>query len=217
VKEKVAVATVEGKAYFLIINHLKERNIPFLSLVPGDQVPAEVKVVITTEKEKHLVTYSKVLIFPGERELDTLIDEVEKILQGKEAYEKIIIGIDPGEATGLAAIADGKVLEESNCFSSKEVIDAINKIIKTVNFSVTNVLVKIGNGVPVYKDLLEALDEALPPKVELEIVSEAGTNRPLKENKRSRGIRHISSAKRIAGRTGYIFPRRKRIAANSRI
>jgi hypothetical protein len=217
VKEKVAVATVEGKAYFLIINHLKERNIPFLSLVPGDQVPAEVKVVITTEKEKHLVTYSKVLIFPGERELDTLIDEVEKILQGKEAYEKIIIGVDPGEATGLAAIADGKVLEESNCFSSKEVIDAINKIIKTVNFSVTNVLVKIGNGVPVYKDLLEALDEALPPKVELEIVSEAGTNRPLKENKRSRGIRHISSAKRIAGRTGYIFPRRKRIAANSRI
>ena len=214
-KEKVAVATVEGKAYFLIVNKLRERKIPFLSLVPGDHVAAEVKVVITTEKEKHLVTHSKKLIFHGEHELDTLIEEVEKILQGKEAYEKIIIGIDPGEAIGLAAIADGNVIEESNCFSKKEVIDTINKVAKNVNFSVTNILVKIGNGVPVYKDLLEALDEALLPKIELEVVNEAGTNSPLKENKRSRGIRHISSAKRIAGRTGYIFPRRKKIATNS--
>ena len=137
------------------------------------------------------------------------------MLQGKEAYEKIIIGVDPGEAIGLAAIADGKVIEESNCFSTKELIDAINKTIKNVDFSLTSVAVKIGNGVPIYKDLLEALDVALPQKVELNVVSEAGTNRPLKENKRSRGIRHISSAKRIAARAGYIFPRRKTLATNS--
>ncbi len=37
-KEKVAVATVEGKTYFLIVNQLRERNIPFVSLVPGDQI-----------------------------------------------------------------------------------------------------------------------------------------------------------------------------------
>jgi DNA-directed RNA polymerase subunit F len=215
VKEKVAVATVEGKAYFLIVNKLRERNIPFLSLVPGDQVSAEVKVVITTKKENHLVTHAQKLIFLNEHELDTLIEEVEKILQGKEAYEKIIVGIDPGEVIGLVAIGDGKVIEESNCFSKKDVIDAIIKIVKNVNFSVTTVLVKIGNGVPVYKELLEAMDEALPPKIELEVVNEAGTNSPLKENKRSRRIRHISSAKRIAGRTGYIFPRRNRIATNS--
>ncbi len=62
-KEKVAVATVEGKAYFLIVNQLREQNIPFVSLVPGESVPAEVKVVITTEKEKHLVKNEKILIF----------------------------------------------------------------------------------------------------------------------------------------------------------
>ncbi len=216
-KEKVAVSTVDGKAYFLIVNQLRERNIPFVSLVPGDSVPAKVKVVITTEKEKSLISYEKILIFPGEDELDVLVDEVEKTLQGKDAYEKIIIGVDPGEAIGLAAIADGKVIEESNCFSPKELIDAINKAIKNIDFSVTSVAVKIGNGVPIYKDLLDALDDALPQKVDLIVVSEAGTNKPLKENKRSRGIRHISSAKRIAVRTGNIFPRRKALATNSRI
>ena len=114
-------------------------------------------------------------------------------------------------------MADGKVIEEDNCFSTKELIDSILKVLRNVNFGVTNVSVKIGNGVPVYKELLEDLDGALPPQIILEVVSEAGTNKPLKENKRSRRVRHISSATRIAGRTGNIIPRRKTIAAHNRI
>jgi len=214
-KEKVAIATVEGKAYFLIVNELRARNIPFLSLVPGESVPTEVKVVITTEREKHLVKNEKTLILASEKELDNLVNEVKRMLQGKEAYGKILIGIDPGEAIGLAVIADGRVIEEGNCFSTQEVINSIVKTIRNVNSAVTNVSVKIGNGVPFYKELVEALDDALPPAVILEVVSEAGTNQPLKSNMRSRRIRHISSAIRIAGRTGYIVPRRTMIATNS--
>ena len=217
-KEKVAVATVEGKTYFLILNQLRERNIPFVSLVPGDTVSAEVKVVITTEKEKHLIKHEKILIFSGENDLDILINDAEKMLQGKKDYEKVVVGIDPGASIGFVAIADGKVIEESNCFSTKNVIDNINKIVKKVNFSVTSVVVKIGNGVPVYKDLLEALDDSLPQEIKLQEVNDAGTNRPIKENKRSRRVRHISSAKKIAARTGTIFSRRRTtIAANTRI
>ena len=115
----------------------------------------------------------------------------------------------------MAVIADGKVIEEGNCSSTQEVIKSIIKTIRNVNFTVTNVSVKIGNGVPVYKELVKALDDALSTAVVLEVVSEAGTNLPLKKNKRSRRVRHISSAIRIAARTGYIIPRRNMIAANS--
>ena len=213
-REKVAIATVDGKAYFLIVNKLRERNIPFVSLVPGDPVAAEVKALITTEKEMKIVKHERLLIFTNESELDNLVNEIEKILQGKEAYEKIVIGIDPGDAIGLAAVADGKIIVKNNCFSATEVISNVIKIIKSVDFSVTHVSVKIGDGVPVYKALFEALDRALPLKVELEVVGEAGTNRPLKENRRSREIRHISSAIKIAGRTGNIIPRKKMIEDN---
>ena len=34
-KEKVAVATIQGKAYFLIVNALKEQNIAFQQYNPG--------------------------------------------------------------------------------------------------------------------------------------------------------------------------------------
>jgi hypothetical protein len=213
--EKVAVATLDGKAYFFIVNRLREQNVPFVSLVPGDPVPAQIKVVIKTPKERNQVNLDKTVTFTGEDTLDDLTIEIKRILLGKESYEKIIIGLDPGVATGLAIIADGNIMEVENCFSSKEVIKCITKIIKNVNFDQTFVRVKIGNGVPIYKDLLEVLDQVLPPQIILEAVNERGTNKPLKENKRSRAVRHISSAIRIAGRSGYAFPRSKTVAADN--
>ena len=214
-KAKVAVATVQGKAYFLIVNKLKERNLPFISLVPGETVPTEVKAVITTAKEKHLINHEKILVYDSEMEPDALANEVMKILQGKEVYEKIVIGVDPGEVFGLAVIADGKVNETGNCFSIQEALTKISSVVKNVDFSSTAVSIKIGSGVPAYKELLETLDSALPPEVVLEVVSEAGTNRPLDENKHRRGLRDIASAIRIAGRAGHVYPRRKTCESNS--
>jgi hypothetical protein len=214
-KVNVAVATVQGKAYFLIVTQLKERNLPFISLVPGETVPAEVKAVITTEKEKRRINHEKVLVYDGETEPGSLINEVLKILQGKETYENIVVGVDPGEVFGLAVIGDGKVNEKANCFSIQEVLTKISSVIKNVDVSSTVVTIKIGSGVPAYKELLEALDCALPPQVVLEVVSEAGTNRPLNENKHRRGLRDIASAIRIAGRTGHVYTRRKTGEPNS--
>jgi hypothetical protein len=208
-KAEVAVATVQGKAYFLIVNKLKERDIPFLSLVPGETVPTDIKVVITTEQEKHLIKHEKVLVYDGETAPDAAANEIRKILQGKEAYEKIVIGVDPGEVFGLAVIADGKVNETGNSFSIQEALAKVSSVIKTVDLSSTAVTIKIGSGVPMYKELIEAFDQNLPSEVVLQVVSEAGTNRPLNHNKHRRGLRDIASAIRIAGRAGHIYPRRK--------
>ena len=213
-KEKVAVATVSGKAYFLIVNELRERNMAFLSLIPGEPIPAEAKVVITTEDEKHLINHEKILVYDGKTAPHTVVNEAVKILQGKESYEKVVIGIDPGEVFGLAVVADGKVSETENCFSVQEVLNKIKNITKDVDVSSTLISVKIGNGVPAYKSLLEALDSALPPEVMLEVVSEAGTDRHIDEKKHRRGLRDIVSAIRIAGRVGNVYQRRRADESN---
>jgi hypothetical protein len=213
-KGRVAVATLQGRAYYLIVKALQAKDISFYSLKPGQSIPSRAKLVITTEEEKDKVVYPKVLVFNGEEsELDVLVMEVEKLLLGKETYERIIVGIDPGIVNGLAVLADGKMIEQANCTSSRELINTILKILRSVNFSVTSVTVKIGNGVPVYKELLQDLDEALPMQVNLEVVVEAGTNRPMVMH--SRKVRHISSAIRIAGRKGRLLVRRKEFAADS--
>jgi hypothetical protein len=210
-KANIAVATVSGKAYYLIVNELKGKNIPFLSLTPDQPIPVEIKVVITTEKEQRLINHEKTLMYHDGVEPEALIHEALQIVQGKESYEKIVIGVDPGEVFGLAVLADGKVVETENCFSVKGTSDKIVNVLKNIGKTpTTSVSVKIGDGVPVYKEkLLRVLDEILPSNVVLESVSEAGTNSNLSRTKHRRGLRDIVSATRIAGRNGHSFPRRK--------
>lgn len=210
-KAKIAVATVSGKAYYLIVSELKKRNLPFLSLIPGEPIPIEIKVVITTEKEKNQVNHEKILVFQENTEPEAIINQAIQILEGREAYEKIVIGIDPGEVFGLAVLADGKVIKTENCFSVEETLEKIKSVLKNIERTpTTSVSIKVGDGVRAYKEkLLEALDEASPPYVVLESVSEAGTNRYLSDNKHRRGVRDIVSAMKIAGRSGYAFPRKR--------
>jgi len=216
-KAKIAVATVSGKAYYLLVKELKRRNTPFLSLTPNDAIPMEIKVVITTDEEKHLVNHERVLIFKSGTEPEKLVNQALQVIQGKEYYEKIVIGLDPGEVFGLAVLADGKVVETGNCFSIKETLDKVRKILENLkNTPTASILVKIGDGVPEYKEkLLQELDKLLPSNVILETVSEAGTNRYVSETKHRRGLRDILSAIKIAGREGYAFSRRKINESNS--
>jgi hypothetical protein len=216
-RAKIAVATVSGKAYYLIVKELKKKRVPFVSLTPNDPIPIETRVVITTEKEKHLINHEKVLASKREMELKALINRALQIVQGKEFYEKIVIGVDPGEVFGLAVLADGKVAETGNCFSVEETLDKIKNVLENLRDTPkTSVLVKIGDGVPQYKDkLLQALDKVLPSNIVLESVSEVGTNRYINEAKHRRGLRDIVSAIRIAGRNGQTFPRRKTDESNS--
>jgi hypothetical protein len=92
-RSKVAVATVSGKAYFLLINELKDRNVQFISVIPGETLPAEAKVVITTENEKSLVENERILVYTIETEPGDIVDQAVRILQGKEVYDRVAIGI----------------------------------------------------------------------------------------------------------------------------
>jgi hypothetical protein len=215
-KVKIAVVTVFGKDYYLVVNELKRRNTAFLSLTPYEPVPIEIEVVITTEKEKPLIKHQRILAFQEGMRPEKLINEALEIIQGKEFFEKITIGVDPGQVFGLAVLADGKVIETGNCFSVKETLGKIAGIVRNFQGTrVASISVKIGDGVPQCKDeLLRLLDQALPASVSLESVSETGTNRSLNEAKHRRGLRDIVSAIQIAGRSGYRFQRRRTYESN---
>jgi len=208
-RAEIALATVSGKAYYLLVNELKKKRVPFLNLKPDDPVPLDVKVVITTEKERHLVNHGNVLVFDETSDPSTVVNEAVRIVKGKQDYEKIVIGIDPGEVFGIAVVADGKVMETQNSFSISETVNKVSKLINQFAGEGLPITVKIGNGVPKYTEiLLHMLDEKLPEKVVLESVSETGTSRPMAEAKHRRGLRDMLSAVKIANRTGQKFPRR---------
>lgn len=214
-RAKVAIATLLGKAYFIIVSELKQRRIPFISVFPGDPVPTEIQVVVTTRKEAPLVSHHRVIIYDSETDPKILGSEIIKALQGKEAYEKVVVGVDPGDVYGVAVVADGAVVDSENCFSVKETTDRIRGVMKTVDPAKSSVTVKIGSGTPAYRELLKALEKVLPSEVMLEIVEEAGTDRHVGEAQHGREVRHIVSAIKIAGRTGCVYPRRQSLEQES--
>lgn len=138
-----------------------------------------------------------------------------EFFKGKQRYNEFIIGVDPGEAFGLAVLADGAIVDAENCFSVKETLNKIKSVLRTVDPSESVVTIKIGKGVPIYKELLEILYDALPRNVSLEIVGEEGTNRNGNNGKRGRELKHIVSAACIAGREGYVYSRRTNNENNS--
>jgi hypothetical protein len=209
-KAQIAVATVSGKSYYIIVNELKKKEIPFLSLTPDQPIPIETKVVITTESEKEKIHHDRILILEEDTDPEQLINEACQVVRGKEHFERIVVGIDPGQVFGLAVLADGKVIQTANCFSIEETAEKVKNILK--NFAdkpISSTTVKIGDGVPKCREtLLQNLNDQLPSNIVLETVSEAGTNRYMHENKHRRGLRDIVSAIRIAGRNGHVHARR---------
>lgn len=208
-KVKIALATVSGKAYYKLVKELKQRKIPFLSLIPRDHVPLNIKVVITTKEEQHLVKHPNILVFKDEMTPTTIVDEAIRVAQGKQDYDRVIIGIDPGKTFGVAITADGKVLETATSSSLEEtvntVLESLSRTPATVN------VVKIGNGAPIYAEkLVHLLNMSLPKRVVIKIVSEAGTSHFMRETTHRRGSRDMMSAIKIAERNGQVLSRRKR-------
>ena len=205
-KAKIAVATVSGKAYYLLVNELKRRGVDFLSLTPQESVPIDIEVVITTAAERHFIKHPQILVYTNETDPAEVVNEAVRTLQGKKSRETIVVGVDPGKTFGLAVLSDGDVLETVTCSNIEETVNTIVNALAKLQAVAR--IVKVGNGAPsIAAELLSLLDETLPKSVAIEVVSEAGTSRFVGETLHKRGLRDALSAVKIAERRGQPYQR----------
>ncbi len=195
-RAKIAVATVSGRAYYKLVKELKSRDILFLSIIPGEKIPVTVKVVVTTEKEKDKITHPNILVYSEDEDPRQVIDEAVRILSGKDTYEELTIGVDPGKTFGVAVLGDGNVLRAEETSSMESVIDMI---LLTLNeYPASSKSIKIGGGVPELAErIVERLKRVLPEDVDIEIVNEEGTSHIKGEN-RSKKLSDADSAIKIS-------------------
>ena len=205
-KKKVAVATVSGKAYYFIVNELKRRGVPFVSILPTDPVPVWVHVVITTKEERAGMKHKNVLEYKDE-DLAKVVDEAVRLTRGREAYQRLVVGVDPGQNFGVAVLGDGAVIETRNCSNIEDAVDATNHALE--RNPATHKIVRIGNGaLKLLEELQRRLDDVLSLNIVIESVSEEGTSKPMGQTSNRRGRRDIFSAIKIGRRQGQVLPRR---------
>lgn len=207
-KTKIAVATVNGKAYYELVNELQKKRLPFLSLKPWDPVPLDIKVVLTTEQERSQISHPTILSFDPESNPESVVDEALLTIQGKQSYQKFVVGVDPGESCGIALLGDNKVVETLTASSLDSAAIIVTDSLK--RFPADIRVVRVGDGTPEHtKTLLELLDISLPEDVIIEVVGEAGTSRLTNKSVNRRILRDAVSAIKIAGRKGKVLLRRK--------
>ena len=167
----------------------------------------DLEVVLTTEKESGLIRHPKILVFEDGADPALVVDEAVKLLHGKEWYDTIVIGVDPGKTTGIAVLADADVLDAFTVSGPRRAARSILELSKKTGAKENTV--KVGNGAPTYsKELLHVLDKKLSKEYTIETVSEAGTNRSFSNVSCRRVARDAMAAVRIAERKGRLFPRR---------
>ena len=180
-------------------------NLQFESLSPQEAALSDAKVIITTKDEAEILKRKDIL-------LDTELEKFPILMKAKilrysigPCYSDLLtIGIDPGKRIGVSIIY---MHNEIACFvesSPSKVVQLVSVLLDGIDSKKKTV--RIGNG-DLYMARLIAtiLKSRFDSLVNIEIVDEWGTSLPHNTGKNRRGIRDISSARKIALRNGRIF------------
>jgi hypothetical protein len=180
-------------------------NLQFESLSPEEAAISDAKIVITTKDEAEILRRKDILLDTELEKLPILMKA--KILRrsmGRYYSEQLTIGVDPGKRIGISVIY---MTSEIGCFvesSPSKVVRLISVLLDDIDSKKKTV--RIGDG-DLYMARLIAtmLRSRFDGPVQIEIVNEWGTSLPHNTGKNRRGIRDISSARKIAHRNGRIF------------
>jgi hypothetical protein len=123
----VAIATLNGRAYYRITSLLKEVGFSFKSLIPGSEVPKGVSVVLTTQSERERISNASVITLEEVDDSISLRHEIAKKVQ-KRGNANLIIGIDPGSRIGVAAFYGGEEIFSSAISSPDDVVNPPTRI-----------------------------------------------------------------------------------------
>lgn len=211
-RSRVGVATSSGKSYYRISNLLKKIGIPFVDVVTfgGEYLDApvpfsflrEYDLIVTTRKERLRFPYDKVIC---EEDLgdDAGIakQKLLALLYPTRRSDIFVVGIDPGERTGIAAFLNRREVESSVYMTLDAVLERVSALID--NAPNVKKVVKIGAGNP-YRALHIArlVSEKYRNLVEIDLINESGTSVLRRKGRSLAGTRDQRAARLIAFRTG---------------
>ncbi len=187
--EKIlGLLTADFRLYHDLVSHLKERDIPFLSLSFQQSIPSEVGVVLTGPEEAEAVEFPLKVVC---EEVEDAVAQALQLMRGKASFQEVIVGIDPGPRPGVAILGDGELVDARAAASPEAVQEVVQGARR--NHASERFRVRVGHGDPTNRNrILNALSEA---GLQAEIVDERGTTR---HDRRRDDARNIEAAVDIA-------------------
>jgi len=137
----IGIITQNFSFYYDIVDILRKRKIPFVTLSYDNEIPADVDVIITSDEEREKIKFEKIVCYEKGCDIDKLVDKALLLLSKNR---KIVFGIDPGEKIGVAVYGENILIKKFVTGDVKKVVLFIKEMIS--NASPEDVTIKIGNG-----------------------------------------------------------------------
>jgi hypothetical protein len=164
----IGLLTKDFRLFHDLVETLKRRGLSFVSLSFDDPIPPTVGVVITTHGEMSYIDFENKVACT---DVGKAIAESLRILKGKDRFDELIVGIDPGVKPGIAVVGDGVVLETKGASSPEEVASVMKEIV--ASYPASRIGLKIGHGDPTNRNRI--INSLSTQKHSIEIVDEKGT------------------------------------------
>ncbi len=169
--KQIALITDDFTLHQSIISEIRSRNLKITTFRVGEEIPVHIGVVITTDPETGAIDFDPdhtIVVSPAER-ADMIVDRaIMKLWDIKDA--SIIIGIDPGERTGIAVLAETALLS-TYCVPMADVYQTVLRIMESVHPG--HVIIRIGHGARLIRT--QIVNSLLKLGAYIELVDETGT------------------------------------------
>jgi hypothetical protein len=199
---RIGIATAYGKPYYRFSTYLKTLNLSFDSILPEEILDYSGHLILTTREESPKTCRQPLLH-------EDILEHHPTVIRGMMMQklnlhfeeENLILGIDPGQRTGLSIFYYGKEIESSFYSSVEKLVFHIIQVLGGLRAK--RKIVKIGDGnMNIAKQIVTMLNLKFCSSFELEFVDERKTSLKIK-NFNQRGKRDMLSAKYISQRDGY--------------
>ncbi|MFW9852030.1 MAG: hypothetical protein ACFFDS_03755 [Candidatus Thorarchaeota archaeon] len=175
------------------------KNIKTNHILPNEQIPDKTKLIITTEIEKKYFK-NKIVFVPKAFNSYYLYSNIILLVNNKESFKEVTVGIDPGKTIGFAVIVDEKrILATGEFFTAVDVVK--ETIAVFFNVETTKFEIKIGDsGGTIREEIVSRLKEIFHDKGNIQVVSEHRTSKVNSHQKKLEYSKNINSAILIAFR-----------------
>jgi hypothetical protein len=194
---EVCVVTSKAGAYYVIVSRLRKADLPFASIL-GESDSKECQVVLTTRAEAEQFGGKAVILEELDDDPGVFKGQILSRLVGGQ--DTLLIGVDPGSRTGMAAYYGEASLAFGTFASAAALCSKVGAFLRKVPAKKS--VVRIGNGDPTHAARLAESIRREAPTATIELVDESGTS---SRSARMKGIQGDQrAAAKIAFRKGEV-------------
>jgi hypothetical protein len=167
----LGVYTKDFSLYHDIIKTLKKRNIAYILLLAPTSIPESIEVILTSQQEIKILGSQKTIAVDSCESVDHAVDIALQKLTGKELYNHLYVGIDPGERPGIAIVGDDILLQKLQVDAPEKVLQTIKRLL--LIYPSKETCIRIGHGSILTRNRI--INSLIGLEMPIEIVDETKT------------------------------------------